>query len=206
MSSIGKLDDYIVLDQFALRQFKGYKQDSSISTSQTIDYDVNQFVDKINNYYKQNNTLVDGYASFCKHIFIPNFIDNLTTGYTKIDDSNKQYLISDYLARTEYELPVLTRWFDKQYVNSPVAEYLDIILYSREQICIENKATQQHKQQNDNKNPTNNNDNIYNNGKWQWGIISIKPQLGNKELPMLPITIVCITYMYYKQYNTYKCL
>ena len=149
-------------------------------------------MDHINQYYNDNNKqLIDGYAPFCKHIFIPNFIGSLCTGYTSLNDTNRQYLLSDYQSRTEYELPVLTRWLDKKYVDSPRATHLDIILYSREQINKEHQATQPPQSSSDSTNTGNEQyDNVYDTGVWQWGIISIKPQLGSVELPMLPITIM----------------
>ena len=52
-----------------------------------------------------------------------------------ITKENEPLLRSGYEARTEQELPVLVRWFPAESLPSPpVAKYLDIILYSREQI------------------------------------------------------------------------
>ncbi len=63
------------------------------------------------------------------------------------------------------------RWFPSHSVTPAVAKYLDIILYSREQIRLESRAT----------------------GKEDlsdapWGIISVKAQDVDHELPMNPIT------------------
>lgn len=50
-------------------------------------------------------------------------------------------LRSGYSSRTEKELPVLSRWFPKEAVGTvPAAKYLDLILYSRDQIRKENEA------------------------------------------------------------------
>ena len=54
----------------------------------------------------------------------------------------------------------------------PVAKYLDLILYSREQINKENESMK--KEANDETAP--------------WGIVSIKAQDVDYELPMTPIT------------------
>ena len=53
-----------------------------------------------------------------------------------------EQLRSGYSSRTEKELPVLSRWFPKEVVGTdvPTARYLDLILYSREQIRKENEA------------------------------------------------------------------
>ena len=79
-------------------------------------------------------TLVDGYAPFCKHIFIKNFT-NMVPGFIKITVENEKYLKTGYITRYEKELPVLERWFDKNMLPSNFikkAEYLDLILYSKE--------------------------------------------------------------------------
>ena len=48
-------------------------------------------------------------------------------------------VLSGYSSRTEKELAVLSRWFPKDSVGTvPTAKYLDLILYSREQIRKEN--------------------------------------------------------------------
>ena len=52
-----------------------------------------------------------------------------------------EQLRSGYSSRTEKELPVLSRWFPQEAVAAvPAAKYLDLILYSREQIRKENEA------------------------------------------------------------------
>ena len=56
----------------------------------------------------------------------------------EITSENEGLLRSGYEARTEKELPVLNRWFPKESVgDTGEAKYLDVILYSREQIRIE---------------------------------------------------------------------
>jgi Protein of unknown function (DUF3228) len=54
-----------------------------------------------------------------------------------ITPENEGLLRSSYEARNEKELPVLQRYFPKDLVKDddlPVAKYLDLILYSRDQI------------------------------------------------------------------------
>ena len=84
---------------------------------------------------------------------------------------------SGYEARRENELAVLARWFDISKMpegSVKKAEYLDIILYSKEQIILENKAQ-------GTEDP-----NI--NVEYDYGIISVKAQDEARELPMQPIT------------------
>ena len=59
--------------------------------------------------------LKDGYAPFCKHLFIPasHFGLQVPCAYAEITDANKAQLESLYSARTDKELPVLTRFFSK---------------------------------------------------------------------------------------------
>jgi len=212
--SVGSSDDFIVLDKFAVRQFQllnNFNASSSsqqhISTSASLQYNPIEFTGKINEYYKQHPHLIDGYASFCKHIFIPNFIgSHLRCAYATITDDNRRYLKSDYITRSNAEVPVLSRWMDKEYVQGNEATHLDIILYSRQQIYDENYAMEKHSKaaaSSGSSSTSNSSDNeledamesigshdVYENGNWEWGIISIKPQEGDKELPMLPITIM----------------
>jgi len=175
MSSSDNKEQVICMDQFAARQFTG-------DNAATIKYDPTEFANKVNEMYheqlKQHNgdvdkVLVAGYAPFCKHIFVPNFVEALS-GAVKISEENKHLLTSEYQARTEQELPVLVRYFKRADLPEiPKASWLDVILYSREQIIIENKAM--------NKESTD---------TAPWGIVSIKPQAENFETPMTPITMM----------------
>ena len=56
--------------------------------------------------------LKEGYAPFCKHLFVENFTDT-ACAYAEITPENEQFLRSGYSARNERELPVLARYFDK---------------------------------------------------------------------------------------------
>jgi Protein of unknown function (DUF3228) len=88
-------------------------------------------------------TLVDGYAPFCKHIFMPNtFMPDVRTPVVEITADNEHLLRTRYEARTEKELPVLTRYFPVgSGIEPPQCTWFDLILYSREQIAKENAAT-----------------------------------------------------------------
>ncbi|EDO07734.2 hypothetical protein BBOV_III001670 [Babesia bovis T2Bo] len=118
--------------------------------------------------------LTDGYAPFCKHLFVENFTD-VTAGYLPITNENIHLLRSGYVARTKTELPVLSRWFPKSTVEKELvrASYLDVILYSREQVIKENNARNEHVPEDD----------------YDYYVVSIKPQNVEHEIPMLPITM-----------------
>ena len=58
--------------------------------------------------YFQGAQLVDGYAPFCKHIFVQNFVGaKLPT--LEITNENRYLLQCGYSRRRPEELPVLTR-------------------------------------------------------------------------------------------------
>jgi hypothetical protein len=111
--------------------------------------------------------LVAGYAPFCKHLFIAN-PSPTRCGFAPITDDNRHLLKSGYLARREGELAVLERWFEG--VEPPRAEWLDVILYSHEQLLIEAEAFA---------------DDV---PACEWGIVSIMGTLTAEEPPMPPIT------------------
>ena len=72
--------------------------------------------------------------SSSKHVFVPNFAKVKRTAIA-ITPENEMHLRTGYEARTEKELPVLSRWFPRENVGDPgEAAFLDVILYSREQI------------------------------------------------------------------------
>ncbi|CUV04558.1 unnamed protein product [Cryptosporidium hominis] len=166
------------VNSFALRQFvEGYRG-SYIPRMSPY-----EFLRNVNNYIIENNpTLVDGYADFCKHIFIPNFTE-AKQSIVKITNENEKYIKTGYISRRDEEIPVLSRWFPK---DSPPAsqliksKYLDIILYSKEQCEKESSIMNcclQDILDDKEKNP-------------DWYIISIKAQNESFEVPMEPITIL----------------
>ena len=75
----------IVLDPFCFKQFE------KAAGSQFISVPKEEFTAKINEFYlaqKDNGALKDGYAPFCKHLFIPNFTD-CVSGCVEITEENK---------------------------------------------------------------------------------------------------------------------
>ena len=116
----------IILEPFCHKQFD--KKAGSLF----IDFPMEEFTDRCDQFYKDHpDALKDGYAPFCKHLFIPNFTTAIT-GCIEITPENQQYLRSGYEARRENELAVLCQWLDISKFTPKKAEFLDIILYSRE--------------------------------------------------------------------------
>lgn len=119
--------------------------------------------------------LVDGYAPFCKHIFMPCTIPGIVSPVSEITPENEHLLRTRYEARSPKELPVLIRYFPTATIQAPPCTWLDLILYSRDQIVLENAATGKRS------------------GEFApspWRLISIKAQGVPYELPMQPITVM----------------
>ena len=141
---------------------------------------IEKFEQVVNSQYDPTK-LQDGYAPFCKHLFLLNDFSDARVNVLPITKDNEQYLRTRYESRNEKELPVLTRYFDKELLLEgksesdvfPVAKYIDLILYSREQINKENAAMGKQKNEEETA---------------PWGIVSIKAQDVAHELPMTPIT------------------
>lgn len=113
--------------------------------------------------------LVDGYAPFCKHLFLRNETPT-RCGFAPITDQNRSHLCSGYRARREGERAVLERWFER--IEAPRAEWLDVILYSRDQLVKEAADFPEEQPVPD----------------CDWGIVSIIGVLEPAEPPMPPIT------------------
>lgn len=126
-----------------------------------------------------NGKIMDGYAPFCKLIAIPNFT-NARVGSMPIDMANYQYLRSGYSSRTEKELPVMSRWFELP-LPAPVADYLIVIVYSKEQIDKEGREME-----GEGDNP----EEKYIPFDADWGVVAILGQTHPNEEPMAPITML----------------
>jgi len=86
----------------------------------------------------ENIQVTDGYAPFCKLVAIKNFTD-ARVGSMPITESNYLFLRSGYSARRDSELPVFSRWLELP-LGKPKAEWLVLVLYSKEQIDSESKS------------------------------------------------------------------
>lgn len=179
MTHSGTAAPDIALDEFALRQFTdpNYAGTKISISSESFMARVMEYYEKrkqIQDEFKDAPVLVDGYAPFCKHIFMPNFMDDVHDGAVEITQENEHLIRTKYDARREDELPVLMRYFPGNKVDPPKSKYLDLILYSREQILKENKAMGK----------------PVSLGESPWRLISVKGQSVPYEIPMNPITVM----------------
>lgn len=108
--------------------------------------------------------VIDGYAPFCKLHVHRNWTSTrcLTVPITP---ENQHLLRSAYEARNREELPVLVRWFEG--LEPPVAEYLVVILYDREQLAKEGSPIDA-----------------------DWGVVGCMYTMAPEEIPMAPITMM----------------
>ena len=163
----------VVLDKFAYRHWDDINYHGArIQTMNKID-----FINYVNEYIKNNGGFekcsVEGYAPFCRHIFLPNPTDSKVDAIF-ITPEIEPLIKSGYLSRRIEELPVLCRWIEAKDISGeiPKAPYLDLIFYSYEQLVKESLSM----------------NNELHPGKWEWALISIKGQYKNEETPMQPIT------------------
>lgn len=193
----------IALDPFCFRQF----DNPEYSGTQVTGISKQDFINEVNRLYMESpdadTPLQDGYASFCKHLFVPNFT-SATSGTVELVPELMPLVESGYEARRQEELPVLSRWIRRErlvqrgmdFVLKP-AKYLDLILYSDAQIEKESAACPS---TNEGKytrllpsasggtctKPTVGEESR--DGGDTYSIIAIKAQNVPHELPMLPIT------------------
>lgn len=175
----------LVVDPFCFRQF-GEKDTSKGYAGTVFNISIDKFEEIVNSRYNDPSQLQDGYAPFCKHLFLVNDFTDARGVVLSITKENEHCLRTRYEARNEKELPVLARYFDRELLLEgkeegdvfPVAKYLDLILYSREQIEKENAAMGKN----------DGDDGGEKEKKAPWGIVSIKAQDADHELPMTPIT------------------
>src|SRR3569623_1604607 len=149
---------FIVLTPFARARL--FPKDRRLNAIQDVTPD--EFERYLNEHEPMK--VLDGYAPFCKLHVHRNWTS--TRCYTMpITDDNRHLLRSGYEARTKAELPVLVRWFEG--VEPPVANYLVVILYSREQMEMEGDMID-----------------------GDWGIVGCMYTEAPEEIPMAPITMM----------------
>ena len=148
----------IVLSRFARKRLFPAKG----RTDKLQGTDAEQFVAHIN--AVEPVARLDGYAPFCKLWVYENWTPTRVMA-VPISDANRHLLRSAYEARTSRELPVLTRWFEG--VDPPRANYLIVILYSREQMALEGDVIDA-----------------------EWGVVGCLPTAEPEEIPMAPITML----------------
>jgi hypothetical protein len=150
--------------------------DPSFGPTKILDFTPLEFSTRVSSMLDSGPSIpvIDGYADFCKLIPLPNFTA-ARTGSLPITIENYQYLRSGYSARTEKELPVLSRWFELP-LGKPKAEYLMIVVYNWEQLKAEHEV-----------------DNVFDvpfEFDYKWGIVAILGQMHPNEEPMKPITML----------------
>lgn len=150
----------VTITDFAAKRHFYSNSSGTIIKSHTV----KEFEDYLNNLNKVDYKITDGYAPFCKHMFVKNITD-ARLGIAKITDENKHLLKSAYKARNDDELPVLVRWFEG--IQTDKAKYLDIILYSKEQLNSEGTIIDS-----------------------DYGIVAILSSEECKESPLIPITMM----------------
>lgn len=170
----------LVVDPFCFRQFREHDEQSKQYGGTVFSISIDEFETIVNDRYDEND-LKDGYAPFCKHLFLTN---DFTGDDGRVNvlpvKGNEDLIRTSYTARNDKELPVLGRYIPIDAIGGveklPKGKYLDLILYSREQIRKENASMNKRKKlaEDEEKSP--------------WGIVSIKVQNENFELPMNPIT------------------
>lgn len=148
----------IVLTEFARpRLFPAEPRRNTIQ-----DCTAEQFVQRLN--AETPLAVLEGYAPFCK-LHVHRNWTRTRCMTIPIDDGNRHRLRSAYEARNSGELPVLVRWFEG--VEPPVAEYLIVILYDREQMAKEGTPIDA-----------------------DWGIVGCLYTMTPEETPMTPITMM----------------
>jgi len=169
----------LVVDPFCFRQFQQCEQKKTYGGT-IFSKSVQEFEEIVNERYKPEE-LKDGYAPFCKHLFLINDFmgDDGRVNVLPVKD-NEHLIRTEYTARNDKEVPVLQRYIPLDAVGGieklPKAKYLDLILYSREQIQKENESMDKDKTAEEVEETA------------AWGIVSIKAQDEDFELPMNPIT------------------
>ena len=176
----------IQLTEFSKRHF-----DKDFGGTKILDSDVNYFEHNINSRVEHLNMstiyssffgdlpkeeevkVLDGYADFCKLMVVHNFTE-AKTGTLPLNLETLPYLRTGYSARTENELPVLSRWLEIPSMFIPKADYLVIVLYSREQLEKESKDVPFTELDKDT----------------DYGVVAILGQMSEFEEPMKPITMM----------------
>lgn len=168
----------IEITNFARRHF-----DKNFKGTKILDISEKDFIVEVNsNANALWGRLLDGYAPFCKLLIIPNFFSNTKTGSLPITLENHQYLRSGYESRTNDELSVLSNWLEIPEDFIPKANYLVMVLYTREQLYSEYLEKTDPEKVFDSK--------FELDIDTDYGIVAILGQMSNIEEPMKPITMM----------------
>ena len=120
----------IVVPEFAFSHFDDSKHFPAIPFTSPAEFerDLNE---------RKPVAEMPGYAPFCKLLFFKNWT-HARVGIVPITHQNEAWIKSEYEARRETELPVLVRYLEGTSV--PLAEYLCVIVYDKEQMAKEGTA------------------------------------------------------------------
>ena len=160
------------LNSFAERHCWESNKSQDFSGTKLSILAINKIIEIIN----QNDVISnskEGYAPFCRIYKITKDmileIGNILMAYVKREDIVAGAIQSGYVARRESELPVLTEWvYSCDVLKNIYADYLNIILYSREQLLKESEAC----------------------STADWEIVSINAETNAGESPMTPATMI----------------
>jgi hypothetical protein len=160
----------IKITDFGARHF-----DPKFGGTKILNYTVEEFEKSVQELsVTEWDSAIEGYAPFCKLFPVKNFTD-ARVGSLPITLENYQYLRSGYSSRTEKESPTLSRWLELP-LGKPKADWLMLVLYSKEQIEKEAKGEGDETR-------------IFGFDA-DWGIVAILGQDVNTEIPPTPITIM----------------
>ncbi len=126
---------------FVLRQFAEKFAGTNLSK---VDQD--KFLEHVNFHANiagnksRSTKLIDGKWDFLKYLIFENWDKRIKQQVVPITDQNRNKIKSDYKARTPEELPVLSRYIELK--KLPMANYIVVVLYSREQLLKEFEANQ----------------------------------------------------------------
>jgi Protein of unknown function (DUF3228) len=113
MSTVSKA---IVVDPFCFRQFS--EQDASQSYGGTVFLQsVAEFEEIVNARFVDESHLKDGYAPFCKHLFLENDFTEAKVNVLPLTKENEGLVRTEYHARNEKELPILQRFIPLELVG-----------------------------------------------------------------------------------------
>lgn len=118
----------IVLPAFALSHFDATKHPPAIPgiTPEQFELEINE---------RLPETVAPGYAPFCRLMWFENWT-KAKTGIVAISGDISHFIMTEYEARRETELPVLMRYFPGSMLNLR-ANYLCVIVYDKEQMAKE---------------------------------------------------------------------
>ena len=176
--------DKININPFAYRHW-----DNPEYSGTHVSISKDSFLQAVSKYIQENGGFMkcsyEGYAPFCRHVQMPNFI-NSTLDYVEITPEIEPLIKTGYIARQSFELPVLMRWVNSSDIKDKliIADFLNLIFYSRSQVLSEIDATNLHQ---DLEHANNESTDLFTDN-WAWSLISIHATSKNGKTVMSPIT------------------